>query len=125
MTNMRLLIPPALNVDIADSVTIIGNLLGNALDAIAKVKNKEIKLDIEFNKSVLFIKIENPFDGRVKYADGNAGEETHIVSLKDGDGHGHGLKNIRRSVEKYNGYVKINYADNVFSVGILLHVDAG
>ena len=121
--DMSIKIPPALNVDVVDIVTILGNLFDNALDAVAKVEEKIIKLDIEFSKGVLFIKIENSFDGIVKYTYGNAGEEKHMLSVKDGDEHGHGLKNIRRSVEKYNGYVRIDHTDNIFSVGILLHVD--
>lgn len=33
------------------------------------------------------------------------------------------LKNIRKSIEKYNGYMKITTTDQVFSVGVFLYVD--
>lgn len=114
--DIRVLIPPILNIEVADIVTIIGNLLDNALDAVATVEDKMIKLDIEYSKESLFIQVENTFDGEVKYA----GEM--IITRKRGDGHGYGLKNIQKSVEKYNGYISINHSDNVFSVGILLYV---
>jgi len=117
--NLSLFVPPVVNIEIADIVIILGNLLDNALSAVAKVEDKIIKLDIEFNKSNLFIKIDNTFDGNVKYAEG---EENHIVTLKSGEEHGHGLSNIRKSVEKYNGHINITHDNNVFSVGVLLYV---
>jgi len=48
--DIRLLIPPVLNIEVADVVTILGNLLDNALDAVAMVEDKSIKLDIEYSK---------------------------------------------------------------------------
>jgi len=119
--DLSLFIPPVVNIEIADIVIILGNLLDNALTAVAKVDEKIIKLDIEFNKSNLFIKIDNTFGGNVKYAEG---EEKHIVTLKSSEEHGHGLNNIRKSVEKYNGHINITHNDNIFSVGVLLYVDA-
>ena len=47
----------------------------------------------------------------------------NIVSRKNGKEHGYGLKNIHKSVEKYNGHMDISYEGNIFSVGILLYVD--
>ena len=121
--DIRMLIPSVLNVDVTDVVTILGNLLDNALDAVAKVEGKEIKLDIEFAKGCLFIKLDNSFNGEIKYSDEKVGEKRQLASLKNEKGHGYGLKNIRQSVEKYNGHLKISYSESVFSVGILLCVD--
>jgi signal transduction histidine kinase len=118
--DLSLFIPAVVNIEIADIVIILGNLLDNALTAVAKVEDKVIKLDIEFSKGNLFIKIDNTFDGSVKYAEG---EEKRIVTLKSGEEHGHGLNNIRKSVEKYNGHIDITHDNNVFSVGVLLYVD--
>jgi len=121
--DLRLLIPPTLNIETADIVTILGNLLDNALDAVAKVRDKAIKLDIEYSKESLFIQVENTFDGVVEYEKGKNGTEKIIATRKDGDNHGYGLKNIRKSVEKYNGHVDISHDDNVFSIGVLLYVN--
>ena len=114
--DLSLLIPPVLNIEIADIVTILGNLLDNALDAVAKVEDKTIRLDIAFSKGNLHIKLDNAFDGDVKYIDGR------MVSLKAGDEHGYGLQNIRKSVEKYDGHMDMSHVGNVFSVDILLYV---
>ena len=121
--DINVLVPPALNIEVADVVTILGNLLDNALDAVAKVEDKRIKLNVKATKGNLFIAIENTFDGKIKYANGKNGIEEAIVTRKDGDKHGYGLKNIQKSVEKYDGHVDISHEDNVFSVGILLYVN--
>jgi sensor histidine kinase regulating citrate/malate metabolism len=116
--DLKISIPPALNVEAVDIVTILGNLLDNALDAVAKVEEKVLKLDISFDKGGLFIKLENSFDGEVKYS-----KEQQILTSKNEDGHGYGLKNIRQSVEKYNGYMKLTHNGNNFCSVVFLYVD--
>lgn len=53
--DIRLFLPSAPNVDVADLATIIGNLLDNALEAVAMIEEKKIKLYIEFSKGTLYI----------------------------------------------------------------------
>ena len=115
-------IPQTLGIEIADVVTILGNLLDNALDAVAKIDDKKIKLDIYYDKGGLFINISNAFDGEVTYVKGQAGDKNGIASRKTEKEHGYGLKNIRKSVEKYNSDMDINYEGNIFSVEILVYV---
>ncbi|MCL2248387.1 MAG: GHKL domain-containing protein [Oscillospiraceae bacterium] len=122
---VNILVPPELSIEVSDVVTILGNLLDNAFDAVAKVEDKMIKLDVESSKGSLYIKIDNTFDGEVKYADGadNAeGLDRVIVSRKPANGHGYGLSNIRKSAEKYDGHIDVSHEGNIFSVGILLYV---
>ena len=109
---MRLKIPPVLEIADADIVTIIGNLLDNALEAVAKAGEKTIKLHVVLDNGALLIKVENSFNGELKEG---------LASLKGGSEHGHGLKNIKRSVDKYDGYMKTTPADHLFSVSILLY----
>ena len=46
-----------------------------------------------------------------------------IVSTKeDSENHGYGLKNIKKTVEKYDGYIEDDHANNTFSVDIILFV---
>ena len=120
---IKIFVPPVLNIETIDVVTILGNLLDNAFDAVAKVEDKMIRLTVEADKGNLFIKMENTFDGEVKYTAGEDGTTQIIATNKKEDEHGYGLKNIRKSVEKYNGHMDISHDDNVFSVGILLYVD--
>ena len=114
---IRLLLPPVLNIELPDIATILGNLLDNALEA--EAAEKRITVDIEYSRQILFIKVKNTFDGEVTYADG-AGEHS-IISRKAGGGHG--LKNIRRAIEKYNGNLNITHDGKEFSVAILLYIN--
>jgi len=125
--DMRLQIPPNINMDNADIVTIMGNLLDNSLEAMAKANEKKIDLTVVLNNGMLLIKVENSFNGVVKYLDKwdkkdkihKRGKKAEIVSLKNCE-HGYGLKNIKRSVDKYDGYVKFAHKGNVFSAKILI-----
>ena len=118
----KVFVPPTLNIEVSDVVIILGNLLDNAFDAVAKVENKMINLLVESDKGNLVIKVDNTFDGEVKYTEGKSGAKK-IITRKDGDNHGYGLENIQKSVEKYNGHIDITHENNIFSVGILLYVD--
>ena len=116
--DLSVAVPPELDVEVVDIVTIIGNLLDNALEAVTKTSEKFIKLDIEFVKGGLFAKVENSFNSEIKFS-----EEKQIISLKTSQEHGYGLKNIKQSVEKYNGYMEITHTENTFSTGVFLYVN--
>jgi len=118
--DINLFIPKMLNIEIIDVVTILGNLLDNALDSVAKVDEKIVKLNIKFEKNGLFIKIDNSFNGEVKYKNEMTESKKQLVSLKNSNKHGYGLKNINQSVDKYNGHIEITHTDNIFTVGIAL-----
>jgi len=118
--DINLLVPANLQIEETDTITLLGNLLDNALEAIEKVNNKWIKLDIEFSRGILFIKVENSFNGDVSYSI----DKDHIVTSKNGDGHGYGLKNITQSISKYDGEMKVFYTKDVFSVVIFLYINA-
>ena len=121
--DMDVLVSPSFQIEVVDVVTILGNLLDNALEGVATVEDKRIQLNIAASKGNLFIKVDNTFDGEVKYAKGKGGGGENILSRKEGAGHGYGLKNIRQAVEKYNGHVDISHEGSVFSVGVLMYVD--
>lgn len=61
--------------------------------------------------------MKNTYAIPVKYVNGE------IVSTKeDSENHGYGLKNIKKAVEKYDGYMEDDHANNTFSVDIFLFV---
>lgn len=105
-----------MKIDISDAVAILGNLLDNAMDAVFKTKTRKICLDVGYRKGRILIYLENTYDGRVNCKNGD------ILSTKSGGGHGYGLKNIRKTLEKYNGCMDIEYTDTVFVVDILMYV---
>jgi len=113
--DVKVLIPQKLKIEVIDVVTIIGNLLDNAIDAVMKVSNKRISLNISYSKGTVLIFIENTFDGEIIY------ENNEIISNKKSDGHGFGLKNIKKSLEKYNGCMELQNTDSIFSIEVLFY----
>ena len=66
---------------------------------------------------VLSIKIENSYDGIVRK------ENDHYLTRKEGaESHGLGLSSVRQVVEKYQGQIHVDSADNLFKVGIILYL---
>jgi len=80
-----------------DVTIILGNLLNNALTAVAVVDKSFIRLNITYQKGRLLITVENSFDGIIRY------EKNQIVSRYDEKNRGIGLKNVRKVVERYDG----------------------
>ena len=100
---------------------ILGNLLDNALEAVARAREKKLAIDIEYRRGALFIQIENTFDGEVRYT--GEGKEKRLATRKESAGHGHGIKNIARAVEKYNGYMDITHEGETFTAVVFLYID--
>ncbi len=114
---LNLYIPKEMNIQTFDIIAILGNLLDNAIEATAKLKeNKRIEINIEMEKGVLYISIANPFDGELLFKD-----NTLQTKHKDIENHGFGLKSVKKSIEKYDGTVTIQHQDKKFIVDILLY----
>lgn len=112
-------VPNQLQMATTDLVTVIGNLIDNALNALNNVshENRQLLLKIVFNRQRLIIRISNPFFGEIQCKDGN------IISInEDQENHGYGLKNISKVVNKYKGYMDIDYSENVFTVDIIMYL---
>lgn len=96
-------------IDKEDICRILNNIMNNAIEACRECDKKYIKLDIDMIGSCIIIKSENPFNGKLNM-DGNK----ILTVKKDKTRHGYGLKSIRSIAEKYGGYAKLNYDDNIF-----------
>lgn len=96
------------NIKDIDLCSILANLLDNAIEASSKdgYINLTIKRDIDSNGT--FIECTNTYENILKIVKGN------YVSTKPGDGHGLGIKIIRKIVRKYNGTAKFNSDDEWF-----------
>lgn len=112
-------IPSNISIKPYDAAIILGNLLDNAIEAVVKsdVIDKKINCNIKFNKGVLLIDIKNSFDGNILHK----GNE-FITTKSDKKMHGLGLKNVKASVEKYNGSIDIDHNNDTYEVDIMLYV---
>ncbi|MCL1794572.1 MAG: GHKL domain-containing protein [Oscillospiraceae bacterium] len=112
----KIKVPPSLGISPFDMSIILGNLLDNAIEAASKSKNaKKIQINIYFEKSSLYIHIENTFDGNV-IVEGEKYKTTH----PDKTNHGLGLLSVSGALAKYDGAMNISYTESLFSVKIFI-----
>lgn len=108
-------------VDKSDLFSLFGNAIDNAIEAVNKTDNKDLRtinLIVRPIHSLVSIRVENYFSGEIKLD--NAG--LPITTKKDKDYHGYGIKSIMYIAKKYNGDVRINVdnENHIFSLSILL-----
>ncbi len=99
-----------------DLITIVGNMLDNAIEAAERCEPGVIDLHIYQQHSYLFIKCENNYAGEIREENGRF-LSTKQDPLKE---HGYGIENIRHAVKRLNGTVQINYHDHTFCMTIAL-----
>lgn len=116
---LEIIIPQELNIETVHLVSILTNLLDNALEALAKCPENEklLRIRIVYDKGRLLIGIQNSYVQDVIYENGK------IISSKENpEEHGMGLKNVNDAIEHYNGLMKIDHSQKIFSVQALLYV---
>ncbi|MGL5330850.1 MAG: sensor histidine kinase [Peptostreptococcaceae bacterium] len=112
-------IPEKIEVEDFDICVIYGNLLDNAVEACRQVDeeiNKYIKLKSLIKGEYLFINIKNSYSGNVIIKEGSI--ITNKINKKN---HGLGIENIKKSIKKYNGDIKIDYTNQEFNVSIIMN----
>lgn len=101
-------------VDPIDITTIFGNLMDNATEACVEVKqDKHISIKISSYHQMVSVRIENSCNP-IRWKNGKP------ISEK-GRGRGIGLLNVRRSIEKYDGDMKLKYEEGMFIVELFLN----
>ena len=114
-------LPEKINIEDFDICVLYGNLLDNAIEACERIEdgsqNKYIKLKSMIKGDSLFINIRNTIDKNL-----NLECEKFLTSKKDKANHGIGLENIKRSIKKYDGSIKICCLNKCFNVSIIVNV---
>lgn len=114
--NLKIKIPPQLNILPFDLSIILGNILDNAIEAASKsINEKQIRLNIYVKGSSLYIHITNTFDGIVI-----AEDKKYKTTKTDKLNHGLGLLSVINTLEKYDGGMDISYTECLFSIKILI-----
>lgn len=83
-------LPEKLNVSSFDITIILGNLMDNAIEALKHSERKLLKVNIQFNKGIIRIDIENTYNSSYK-------------KKNDGREHGIGLMSVESALQKYHG----------------------
>lgn len=106
-----------LNIAVEDMVVLLGNALDNAIEAAVQTENPHISIDIECSRGVLDLNIFNTFRNRV-----HIDSDMLIKSTKTQQGHGWGIKSMKKIVDKYDGKINISSKDNIFTLHISIFV---
>lgn len=119
----RLLFPKDLLIQSYDIGIILGNALDNAIEACRKLREKEpdaetfIRLSSFQKGRMVFIEIENSFDGNVIR---KRQSEFPVTNKADKEAHGIGLTNIKSAAERYHGGVDWSVDNKVFTLSVML-----
>ena len=96
---------------------VLGNLLENAMEAAIKTERKYLKIHIKLKQSVLYINVENSFNGEVKLK-----EQKIMTSKSDTKEHGIGLDSVKRMVDEMNGMLDLRWKKDIFCVNAMFYL---
>lgn len=103
-------------IDDTDLISLLGNLFKNSVEAVNKLDNdnKIVSIVFKIRNGKVFIEFQNTY-AYINMVDGK------IYTTKDNNKeHGIGLSNVRNIVDKYNGLLKIDNENKIFSVQLML-----
>lgn len=106
----------------ADLISLLSNLLDNAIEAAEKCEKKTPQIKVKFvvEKGKMILAVSNDWNGKLCFQDGK------IISSKEDKGrHGFGMENVKRIIKKYNGIYSIDREGEEFKVIICLEASAG
>ncbi len=95
----------------SDLVTILSNILDNAIEAAQKCNEKKITLKIKVKDGILYIVSTNTYV-EVK--------EDFKTTKADSDNHGYGLNNIRKAVADNGGQCYVECEEGEFRITVLI-----
>lgn len=104
-----------------DLYTILGNAIDNAIESVLLVTDPEkkvISISIWTKGRLLLMQIENYYENKdLKFVQG-----IPQTTKRNREGHGYGIKSIKKCVEKYNGEMDISAENNLFQLTIFIPV---
>ena len=105
-------------MDPADTYTIFGNALDNAIEAVQQFADKEkrqIDVLVHVKQQFLVISITNPLGAQPVFRNGLS-----VTTKTGGDYHGFGLRGVQRTVKKYDGHLTVSTENDCFALKILI-----
>lgn len=107
-------------INTVDLYAILGNAIDNAIEAVEKFEQKEMRqIDVMIyrQKQFLVMNVINPLEGNLIYEDG-----IPVTTKENKKIHGFGLKSIEYMVKKCDGILSISEEAGCFSLMILIPV---
>ena len=112
-----IVLPDKMKLHSFDFNVIVGNLLDNAVAASRQTEEQFLKFVMRMEHGVLFLYMVNSCSG---IPEGVC--EIRKLTEKSAAGHGIGLANVRRIVEKYHGDMEMHCMDNHMETDIMLYM---
>lgn len=114
--NLDIIIADSLSFMAPEDICVLfGNLLDNAISASQKTNDKQIQLNIQPQDTYVSIVLSNTIDHSI-LANNPSLKTTQLKK----DGHGYGIKNVKKVVQHYNGLIRFYEEKNRFVSDILL-----
>ena len=110
-------------IDPLHMTAILGNLLRNAAEAMARIPDgaeKQLRLVMQETGGTLLIMLDNSFDGQLRQDE----EQNYLSSKLDFTSRGVGLDSIRNSVEQCGGTYMVQIQDRRFESSVALPIQA-
>ena len=95
----------------------LSNALQNAYDASINVKDSYVEITSVERDNVYIISLKNRTDKKVVF-----NEDGLPISIKTGDGHGYGIRNIREIARKHNGDIEIKQLSEKDGLWFVLNI---
>ena len=101
-----------------DMVTILGNLLDNALEAAKNSAQKIVSFETDYRNNFSIIIVSNSCDTNPM----SDGKTLPVTTKGNKQLHGFGLKSVRNALKKYNGDISFDYdnREKVFVVTVMV-----
>ena len=107
-----------LNMKPTDMCSVFANALDNAIEAALQSNEPFVSMEIKRSPKFFVIKITNSTKGKVDAS--KIMDSSGYTSKKDKEHHGFGIRNIEGAAEKYNGIIKAESDEGVFSLSIMI-----
>lgn len=101
----------SVNVNESDLVTILSNVIDNAIEAIKSCDEKKIILKMRIHNGSLYIDSTNNYSSNIDY-------DHYRTTKPDKQNHGYGLINIKRAVMNNSGHCFIETDSDMFHITI-------
>lgn len=108
------MVPEELYISSLDICTIFYNLLLNAFEAVKESNEYIVDVNIKFMESAMMMTISNPIHQTPQLVNGD------FITSKQGEGHGYGIKNVRKCVEKNGGLYSAACDNHLFVTEVIL-----
>ncbi len=112
-----IVIPEQMKLHSFDLNVVVGNLLDNAIAASERTEEQFLKLSMRMDKGILFLQVVNSCDG---IPEGVC--DIQKMAEKSAEGHGIGLINVRRIVEKYHGEIDMRCDAHRMKTEVMLYM---